>query len=140
MGRGGGMVKVLLFPGVEGGGSDLPSVFFVISPPFLFVGLTIGGLTIGGLTIGGLLLLLIPTGAFTFFILGFSGVSFELTTSLSSTSAGDSLDFPNILKKLLAKLPASLAVGVANDFEGNEDLIGADFVLEGKLRALSFCI
>ena len=129
------MVKVLLLPGVEGGGPDRPFPIFMASPPFLFVGGSIGGLTIGGLP-----LLLIKGGAFPFFTLLVDGTLSESTISLSSTSAEDCLDFPNRLRKLLAKLPASLAEGVGGAIEGNEDLIGADLVLEGKLRFFSFYV
>jgi hypothetical protein len=128
------MVKVLLFPGVEGIDPIRPSMALKKSSPFL-----LEGGNIGGLTIGGLLPLLFPTDAFSFFKLDSSLAVLELKTLLAPTSEEAFLLFPNMFKKPLAKLPVSLAAGVGGTEVPNIELMGADFVLEGGLRALIFC-
>mmetsp|Transcript_9766 Transcript_9766/g.24323 ORF Transcript_9766/g.24323 Transcript_9766/m.24323 type:complete len:214 (-) Transcript_9766:766-1407(-) len=126
------MVNVLFSLGVEG--IDRPAIVLTIFSSILFEGGNIGGLTIGGLP---------PTGFFMggFFALGsaaspdFTLTSLDGCFTLSSvgtpTSEAAFLFFPNMPKKLLAILPASLAAGVF----GNDLNVGTDFVVEGRLGA-----
>ena len=117
------MVKVLLFPGVEGIDPIRPSKVFILSSIFLFEGGNIGGLTMGGLTA----FVVFLKDSFAFFTLG-------SRMSLAPASEDAFLFFPNMPKKLLAKLPASLAAGV----DGANLEIGTDLVLEGRLRPFCF--
>lgn len=116
---------------------------FVPSDPFLLEGI-IGGLTIGGFTIGGRPSFVFLTEPFAFASCGLCVLVCESPASLAPTSEEAFLFFENIplrgLKKLLARLPASLAAGVGGAEDVNAECMGADFVLEGGLIPVAFVL
>mmetsp|Transcript_58832 Transcript_58832/g.65889 ORF Transcript_58832/g.65889 Transcript_58832/m.65889 type:complete len:205 (-) Transcript_58832:909-1523(-) len=129
------MLKVLLFPGVDGVRPIRPPI---VSNPRRLLDVTLSfsfpslPLLLEGI-IGGLPFLLFPTGT-----IGSLFVVVVLALSGPSTPASDEvfLFFPNIplrgFRKLLAKLPVSLSAGVGGTDDITIEFEVPDFVLEGR--------